>query len=51
MRKWGRPAPYNRNVSPDELAGITKEAGFAVEDSILIGKDTKAVCLRGQKAR
>ena len=51
MRKWGRPAPYNRNVSPDELAQIVKEAGFVVEESKLIGEDTKAVCFRGKKVK
>jgi len=51
MRKWRRPAPYNRNLSPDELAQIAKEAGFVVEESKLMGKDTKAVCLMGRKAK
>ena len=51
MKKWHSPAPYSRNFSPDELAGIIKEADFAVEELKLIGKDTKAVCLRGQKVK
>ena len=41
LQKWGRPAPYSRNVSPDELAGIAREAGFVIEGAKLLGKDTK----------
>ena len=51
MRKFGKPAPYNKSFSPDKLAGIVKQAGFVVEESRLIGKGTKAVCLRGKKAK
>ena len=50
MEKWHSPTPYSRNFSLDELAEIAKEAGFVVEESKLIGKDTRAVCLRGRKA-
>jgi hypothetical protein len=50
LKRWGRPA-CSRNFSPDELAAIIKEAGFIVEESKLVEKDTKAVCLRGKKAR
>ena len=48
LKTWGSPAPFNKNLSPDKLVEIVKEAGFAVEESKLIGKDTKAVCLRGK---
>jgi ABC-2 type transport system ATP-binding protein len=51
MKKWRSPPPYNKSFSPDELTQIVKEAGFVVEESTLIGKHTKAVCLRGKKAR
>ena len=50
LKKWGKPAPYSRNLTPDELARITRAAGFVVEESRLVGKDTTAVCLRGRKA-
>jgi len=49
MKKWRSPAPYSRNFSPNELAEIAKEAGLMVEESKLIGKDTKAVCVRSRK--
>jgi ABC-2 type transport system ATP-binding protein len=49
MRKFGKPAPYNKSFNPDELAGIVRQAGFVVEESRLVGTETKAVCLRGKK--
>ena len=49
MRRFGKPAPYNKSFSPDELAEIVRKAGFVVDESKLIGKDTKAVCLKGKK--
>lgn len=51
MRKFGKPAPYNRNLTPDKLAEIVKQAGFMVEESKLIGSETKAVCLRGKRVK
>ena len=51
LRKWGLPPSNNESFSPDRLADIAKEAGFVVEESILMGKDTKAVCLRGKRGR
>lgn len=50
MRTWHRPPPHGMNPSPSKLATIVKETGFAVEESKLLGKDTKAICLRGKKA-
>ena len=49
LRRWGMPTPYNRNLSPVKLAVLVKEAGFVVAEAKLIGRDTKAVCLIGQK--
>jgi len=50
LRRYGRPCSYGRNLSPEELVGMVREAGFVVEESELLGEDTKAVCLRGKKA-
>lgn len=49
LRRFGKPPSSNRSFSPDELAAMVEEAGFAVEESVLIGKNAKAVCLRGRK--
>ena len=50
LRRYGRPCSYGRNLRPEELVGMVREAGFVVEESKLLGEDTKAVCLRGKKA-
>jgi ABC-2 type transport system ATP-binding protein len=49
LRRFGKPPSNNRSFSPDELAAMVNEAGFEVEESVLIGKNTKVVCLRGRK--
>ena len=50
-RRYGRPCSYGKNLRPGELEGMVREAGFVVEESELLGEDTKAVCLRGKKVR
>jgi len=50
LRRYGRPCSYGRNLRPEELVDMVREAGFVVEESKLLGEDTKAVCLRGKKA-
>jgi len=50
LRRYGRPCSYGRNLRPEELVGMVREAGFVVEESKLLGEDTKVVCLRGKKA-
>ena len=49
LRRYGRPCSYGRNLRPEELVGIVREAGFVVEESKLLGGDAKAVCVRGKK--
>ena len=49
LRKFGKPPSNNKSFSQDELAAMINEAGFAVEETELIGNDTKAVCLTGKK--
>lgn len=50
LRRYGRPCSYSRNLRPEELVGMVREAGFVVEESKLLGEDSIAVCLRGKKA-
>jgi ubiquinone/menaquinone biosynthesis C-methylase UbiE len=50
VRRYGRPCSYGRNLRPEELVGMVREAGFVVEESELLGEDAKVVCLRGKKA-
>ena len=49
LRRFGKPPSSNRSLSPDELVAMVKETGFALEESVLLGKNAKAVCLRGRK--
>jgi len=49
LRRYGRPCSYVRNLRPEELVGMVREAGFVVEESKLLGEDAKVVCLRGKK--
>lgn len=50
LRRYGRPCSYGRNLRPEKLVGMVREAGFVVEESKLLGEDAKVVCLRGKKA-
>jgi len=51
MKRFRKPAPYSRNLSTKKLTDMVKQAGFMVEELQLIGKDSKAVCLSGKKAK
>jgi len=47
LRKFGMPPGENRIVSPDEVAQWLETAGFRVEESRLIQKETSVICVRG----
>lgn len=49
LRKFGIPPKENRIVSPDDLARLLGAAGFLVEESVLIQKETHVVCVRGRR--
>ena len=49
LKKFGMPPKENRIVSPVEVAGLIEKAGFLVEESRLIEKETNVVCLRGRR--
>jgi ABC-2 type transport system ATP-binding protein len=49
LRRYGGPCSYGRNLRPEELVGVVREAGFVVEELKLLGEDAKAICLRGKK--
>jgi ubiquinone/menaquinone biosynthesis C-methylase UbiE len=49
LLKFGLPPSNNKILSPDDIATIAEEAGFQVEESILLGKGTNVACLRGRK--
>jgi ubiquinone/menaquinone biosynthesis C-methylase UbiE len=47
--KFGIPPRQNRNLRPAEVAEMVEKIGFSVEELRLVGSETKAICLRGQK--
>ena len=49
LEKFGIPPRENRIVSPLEIAGLMEKAGFLVEKSKLISKETNVVCLKGRR--
>jgi len=49
MKKWHSPAPYSKNLRPDELTEIAQKAGFVAEYVQLIVENTKALCWKGGK--
>lgn len=51
LRRWGRPPASNRNISLDELALLTQQAGFLVKEQALIGTKVKAACVTSSKGR
>jgi len=51
LRKFGIPPRKNRIVSPDDVVQLLEAAGFQVEESRLIQKETNVVCAKGRKQR
>lgn len=50
VKAWGKPPAHTHSFSPEDLASMMKDVGFAIKTSKLIGTTTKAVCLVGIKA-
>ena len=49
LSKFGIPPRQNRNLRPTEVAEMVEKVGFAVEELRVVGSETRAICLRGQK--
>ena len=49
LQAFGIPPKTNRNMRPDEIEKIVRDAGFDMANNMLIGKETKAICLSGFK--
>jgi hypothetical protein len=45
----GTVPAHTHSFSPEDLASMMKDAGFAIETSKVIGAKAKAVCIIGQK--
>ena len=49
VRAWGKPPAHTHSFSPEDLASMMKDAGFSIETSKVIGDNTKALYMIGQK--
>lgn len=49
LKKFGLPPRENRIVGPGDVARWLEAAGFQVEESRLIQKETNVVCAKGRK--
>jgi len=49
VKTWGKPPVHTHSFSPEELASMMKDAGFAIKTSKVIGDNTKALFIVGQK--
>lgn len=50
LRKWGKPCPYFRtDLSPNYVNPLVEKAGFAVQESQVIGDKAKALYLKARK--
>ena len=49
VKSWGKPPAHTHSFSPEDLASMMKDAGFAIKTSKVIGNKTKALYFIGQK--
>ena len=49
IKSWGKPPAHTHSFSPEDLALMMKDAGFAIKTSKVIGDRTKALYIIGQK--
>ena len=50
FKSWGKPPAHTHSFSPEDLASMMNDAGFAIKTSELLGTTTKAVFIIGQKS-
>jgi ABC-2 type transport system ATP-binding protein len=51
IKSWGKPPAHTHSFSPEDLASMMKDAGFAIKTSKVIGDYTKALYIIGQKEK
>jgi ubiquinone/menaquinone biosynthesis C-methylase UbiE len=49
IKSWGKPPAHTHSFSPEDLASVMKDAGFAIKTLKVVGKTTKALYVIGQK--
>jgi len=50
IKVWGKPPKHTHIFSPERLAGLMENAGFAIKEKKLLGNQSKAVFVIGKKA-
>ena len=49
FKVWGKPPKHTHIFSPESLADLMQDAGFTIEEAMLIGNRSKAVFVVGKK--
>ncbi|MBT6340140.1 MAG: methyltransferase domain-containing protein [Desulfobacula sp.] len=49
VKSWGKPPSHTHSFSPEDLASMMKDTGFTIKESKVIGNETKALYIIGQK--
>ena len=49
IKVWGKPPKHTHKFSPDSLGSMMESAGFAIEDSMVLGDRTKSLFIIGRK--
>lgn len=49
IKSWGKPPAHTHSFSPEDLASMMKDAGFAIKTLKVVGNTTKALYAIGQK--
>jgi ABC-2 type transport system ATP-binding protein len=49
VKSWGKPPAHTHSFSPEVLASMMKDAGFSIKTLKVIGDNTKALYIIGQK--
>ena len=49
VKSWGKPPAHTHSFSPEDLALLIEDAGFTIKESKVIGNETKALYIIGQK--
>ncbi len=49
LKAFGLPPRTNKSLRPDALTTLVRKAGFDISTSMVIERETRAICITGQK--
>jgi ABC-2 type transport system ATP-binding protein len=49
VKSWGKPPAHTHSFTPEELTSMMEDTGFTIKTSKVIGDNTKALYIIGQK--